>query len=198
MNVYLYQSWTEKELKNAYIGEVYEYSYDFRGKSTTILTNDGWTNAWSTPSFNSYGMTWSTIRYTKPISLSNAKKLVLSYTGTWGSDDEYWFRVWQTVTSSTRSWLTGTLYSLNNIYMNIYGTSQSYSWVSSWYHKVECIMDFTAKTFQIKLDWASFQNGTLTDTQISNIKNNTTVTFAYVSWVGSDYWLESIYILIEK
>jgi hypothetical protein len=36
----------QHELKNDYIGEykVYEYSYDFRNKTTTQLANDGWTN----------------------------------------------------------------------------------------------------------------------------------------------------------
>ena len=33
----------EKELKNAYIGGHYEYSYDFRGKTTSQATADGWT-----------------------------------------------------------------------------------------------------------------------------------------------------------
>ena len=32
----------EHSLKNAYIGEVYEYSYDFRNKSTSQITADGW------------------------------------------------------------------------------------------------------------------------------------------------------------
>ena len=94
------------ELKNAYIGEVYEYSYDFRNKSSTILSNDGWTNASSgTTTFSSQWIKWSSIRYTKPINLSNASRLTLSCTWAWGNDDEYGFRVWQTVTTSTRAWL---------------------------------------------------------------------------------------------
>jgi hypothetical protein len=32
----------EHELKNDYIGEVYEYSYDFRGKSVAKMQSDGW------------------------------------------------------------------------------------------------------------------------------------------------------------
>jgi hypothetical protein len=30
------------ELKNAYIGGYYEYSYDFRNSSTSQITSDGW------------------------------------------------------------------------------------------------------------------------------------------------------------
>jgi hypothetical protein len=40
MNIYLHPSGVKKELKNDYIGEVYEYSYDFIGKTTTQLAND--------------------------------------------------------------------------------------------------------------------------------------------------------------
>ena len=39
MNVYI---WTSGVLKNDYIGEVFEYSYDFRGKSVAKMQSDGW------------------------------------------------------------------------------------------------------------------------------------------------------------
>jgi hypothetical protein len=45
------------EVQNIYIGECkgYEYSYDFRNKTTTQVTNDGWftfdnTRSWSVDS----------------------------------------------------------------------------------------------------------------------------------------------------
>jgi predicted membrane-bound spermidine synthase len=61
MNIYLHPSGVKKELKNDYIGKVYEYSYDFRNKTTTQVQNDGWfvydntsaymdTRAWSVDS----------------------------------------------------------------------------------------------------------------------------------------------------
>ena len=45
MGVYIYQSWVEKELKNAYIGEYheYEYTYDFTTWSTSDLQSKWWT-----------------------------------------------------------------------------------------------------------------------------------------------------------
>ena len=58
MNVYI---WTSGVLKNAYIGEVYEYSYDFRNKSSTILTNDWW-SVWSWTTIDSNGITSSSLR----------------------------------------------------------------------------------------------------------------------------------------
>ena len=187
------------ELKNAYIGEVYEYSYDFRNKSSTILSNDGWTNASSgTTTFSSQWIKWSSIRYTKPINLSNASRLTLSCTWAWGNDDEYGFRVWQTVTTSTRAWLTGVYYTYNTIWLSLFSTYQTFSWVASWIHKIDFILDFNAKTFEIKIDWSSFQNWTVTDAQILDIKNNTTVLFAYVSWQGSDYYLETVSLILEK
>lgn len=195
-------SWTKDvELQNAYIWEVYEYSYDFRNKSATILANDGWTNASSnTTTFSSQWITGTSIRYTKPIDLSNASRLTLSYTWTWGAYDEYGFRVWQTVTTSTRAWLTGANYTYNQIYMSLFSTSSTYfSWVSSWSHKIDFILDFNAKTFEIKLDWSSFQNWTVTDSQILDIKNKTTVLFAYVSWWWwGGYYLETVNLILEK
>ena len=85
MNVYV---WTNM-MKNAYIWEYtgFEYSYDFRNKSSTILTNDGWTTSW------------------------------LSYDNNWiymSSRGSIYKQIWTDLTNAKKIQLTGWLYNANS------------------------------------------------------------------------------------
>ena len=188
-------------LKNAYIGEVYEYSYDFRSKTTSQITSDGWSySAWGTPSFNSYGVYWSWIRITRNLSLTDARKITITTYWTLNSSASFSGYIAKTVTSQTRDGLSWTSITTeqNKMAMIIYWTSHEYSWFSSWTYTVVGVIDFVAKTWTLSATWKTTQTWTLTDTDVSNIKNNTTKLFAYISGGGSSYWLATISIAVEK
>ena len=189
------------ELKNAYIGEVYEYSYDFRGKSTSQITADGRSySAWATPSFWTYWVYGgSSVRLSYDISshISNAKKIKLDFTTKTSSYSWAWFRMAKTVTSSVREGLTWPWYNnTSEIYMNIYDSSNSFSWITSWTYQFTSIIDLEAKTWGLSITWKSDVSWTLTDSQVSNILSNTTKIFVFISSADSNQWISTVSITI--
>ena len=71
----------EHSLKNAYIGGVYEYSYDFRNKSTSQITADGWIVVSWTPSTSSDWLKSSDgaiVLYNIGNAMTNATKITLT------------------------------------------------------------------------------------------------------------------------
>lgn len=200
MWVYLYPSGTETELKNAYIGGVYEYTYDFRNKSTSQITADGWSySAWSTPSFSSYGIRGDTSRVTRDLSLTNAQKITVRGYTTIASSNSFAIYIAKTVTSSLRDGISWAYLSTedNKSRMAIYGTSHDYSWFSSWNYDFERIIDFSTKTWTLAISWKTTQTWTLTDTEVANIRNNTTKLFVYTYSTNSSTWLATVKLTIE-
>ena len=95
----------EHELKNAYIGEVYEYSYDFRNKTLAQIQADGWnetkynSNCWlsywsswfSVSKINSSTTTWAWWLYFQlPSTISSTDKITMQFTWVWWSWDTRW------------------------------------------------------------------------------------------------------------
>ena len=185
------------------IRPVWKYSYDFRGKSTAQIQADGWQIVTGTPSFWTYWMYWSLVRLKKDISqyMATAKKITLKYSCTISSSSSIHWGLWKTVTSSTREWLTRhytstysndwsiQIYDTSSVYSESISANQTYNW--------ELEIDLINKTFTAKQTWKSNKTGIITDTQISNIRNNTTVMFPYVDNTSSAWWLTTVNLLIE-
>ena len=163
----------------------YEYSYDFRNKSTSQITADGWTySAWATPYFNSNWVYGASVRLVYDISshISNAKKITIQFSSSTISECWAWVRLAKTVTSSSRVWLTWPWHNgSSETYMQIYDTVNSYSWLSSWTYTFNWVINLTAKTWSLSITWKTTQTWTLTDTQVSNILNNTTKLFVFTT-----------------
>jgi hypothetical protein len=111
MNVYI---WTSGVLKNAYIGKVFEYSYDFRNKTINQIKADGWTFFYNAgnATVNSY---WLTVNTNVDImakienlswKLANVKKITLSLSWTNPNSHAIRFSLYSEATSSTRQWVT--------------------------------------------------------------------------------------------
>ena len=164
----------EHSLKNAYIGEVYDYSYDFRNKTTANLTAD-----W----FSVYEWTWKVnsswlssnssnarVIVNKSIqSLLNATKLTITQLCIL-SNGSVWIRLnWTWRTYATWMYMGTTE---NYQTLAIAGTANNYSWMSAWTYTQTAIFDFVNKTATLSCTWKSDHTETMTDTQINNIKNN--------------------------
>lgn len=84
----------EKELKNAYIGGYYEYSYNFKNKSSADITNDGWEIYWSSVTTSSNWVTCSTstdMNMLFPVDVADAKKITIEATATYIQNNSHAF-----------------------------------------------------------------------------------------------------------
>lgn len=197
MNVYI---GTSGELKNAYIGEVYEYSYDFRGKSSTNLTNDGWSVGANT-TIDSNGITSSSYSSTTHEiwhSITNAKRLTLTC---WLYDANamncsYWLRatkssVWTHRVSSYLEWYNSwqSNIAIDGTNVQLFSFTEP-SWQSEWV----LTLDFENLTY--KWEYAGvIKSWTMTQTQADNVRNNNTAIR-----LAAQYWtwrIQYVKILVE-
>lgn len=195
MWVYIYQSWTEKELKNAYIGEVYEYSYDFRNKSSIILTNDWWTQQSWNIAFNSDGIYLTSssqnliLSRNLGASLSSAKKIKITQ---YSKESSTWSTIvalstWATI-SQANTW-TWPIMDINGGYQqyDIYWSVTNATTISSGTYTQSLTLDLVNKTAVLSCTWKTDQTITITDTQITNILTNSEYLILYI-WSGSWTW----------
>ena len=188
MNVYLYPSNTETELKNAYIGEYkwYEYSYDFRNKTTTQVTNDGWftyrdvrsrsvDSNWIHVVWYPWCM-WKLIDNSK---FTNATKVTISG---YINIQTYALHLWFVNSSDVN---TGSI---------LYGDSRQSFWNTSiywnlitqaneslpyWWYEFKVVYDFVNKTATGSITWHSDITWALSDNDIANFKANTNMIYTW-------------------
>ena len=190
------------ELKNAYIGEVYEYSYDFRGKTTSQIQADGFTNWTWTPQFSSnwiYNSSSTTLRIKKWwINLTNARKLTMKLNGYFWAGS-YAFRVAKITSSNQVSNYSWMYFAVSNNQRQLEANSWGYlvSWLSAWSYTATAEFDFINKTSKLVTSWYSDITYTLTDAEISDIRANTDNIFLYLSNNNSSSYISDINITIE-
>ena len=194
MNVYLYQSWTEKELKNAYIGKVYEYSYDFRGKTTTNLTNDGWTYT-NTPSIDAnwvYYSSWACYLTHSLVSFNNAKKITIDAQFQVWLDTRWSVWLWTSISNWENNWFYADQTPSRQVQLNSATITDERTSIQSWTRTIHIEYDLVNKTYLYT--WFIEQSWTLTDTQIANIKTNNTLRI-----IVANPWerFQTIKILVE-
>ena len=172
----------------------YTYSYDFRNKTTSQITSDGWTLLTWSLNVNSNWILWNSnedcrLAHTIP-SLATAKRIIIS--GTF---------IGSTNSLNATSFMVG--------YGSWWGTSatwSNYQWSSYAWIKVFCKTNWTTAsgnvvgyitatntykpTITIDLEnklvtwvisWFSNSTYSLSDTQVNDIRNNYTQLIPYVS-----------------
>ena len=198
MGVYLYNN-------------TYEYSYDFRNKTTSLMEADGWTFILNKSSavFNSNWLNGSSIDVSVMAKIENlstimpnAKKVTLSMNGNLTNKISTRLSLYNVATSSTRSWVTWprASNSESKIQTSIYWTNTTSSATVSWVITVTTILDLENWTWTTTSSAGYSNNGTLSSSDINNIKNNS-IWFYVSSWWttgGSNAWgLSSINLQIE-
>jgi len=188
----------------------YEYSYDFRNKTVALMQADGW-NIFLNSSYAIFNSNWlntsdknysimAKIENLNDI-ISNSNKITLSFTG--AITNTFWGRLslYNVATSSTRSGVTWPFASnwASQIQTTIYWTNTTDSRTVNSTMTVTTVLDFTAKTRETTATDGYSRSGTLTDTQISNIKNNSNWFYISAGITGSStsWGLTSIYVKIE-
>ena len=180
-------TYRESSLKNAYIGEVYEYSYDFRNKSSTILTNDWWTVGANT-TIDSNGIISSSYSSTTHLiwkSIANAKKMVLTC----------W--LYNAINMNSSYWLWATTSSVGTHYISFYegasssdNSSLALDWAAvqqflqqepSWQSEWTYTLDFENLTYNFEYAGVT-KSWTMTQTQADNIRNNNTALRIATQW----------------
>lgn len=169
---------TLNELQNAYIGEVYNYEYDFRGKTSSQVTSDWWT-LWSWLSFDSnwaYSSTWSSTTKAIWYALSNAKRITMT---AWIYNANSWnlsYMLWNNKNTSTNqtgyymSWYDGgnSQILVNGTIIEQYAQSEP-----SWQSEYNYTLDFENLTY--KFEYAGItKSWAITQAQATSIKNNLT------------------------
>ena len=190
--------------------EDYELSYNFTNKTVSLMQNDGWNMFMNSGHaiFNSNWLNTSNKNYSVMGKIenlnniiSNSNKITLSFTGS--LTNTFWGRLslYNVATSSTRSWVTWPFASnwSTEIQTTIYWTNYTDTRTVNSTMTVTTVLDFTAKTWNTTATDGYSRSGTLTDTQISNIKNNSNWFYVSVWITGSNtsWGLTSIYVLIE-
>lgn len=183
----------EHPLKNAYIGEVYEYSYDFRNKTWSTCQADGWSVTWGqTPSvwgsWIYYNGWYSNVAKTLGIDFSNAKKITFSmYYYAPNNFEGLWFRILKMPWDSNRC---GTWVSTTDRQVTINNTtvqSVTKSKPSTWWYTQTIEYDLVNKTYSYSGEFSA--TWSLTDAQITTIRTLNSL------WLGLDYsyvWTVSI------
>ena len=200
----------EHELKNAYIWEVYEYSYDFRNKTLAQIQTDWW-NMFMNSSYAIFNSNWlntSNKEYSVMAKIENlnniisqSKKITLSFTG--AITNTFWGRLslYNVATSSSRSGVSWPFASnwATSIQTSIYWTNYTDTRTVNSIMTVTTVLDFTAKTWNTTATDGYSRSGTLTDTQISNIKSNSNWFYvsAWITGSNTSWGLTSIYVKIE-
>lgn len=175
--------WTttdNRELKNAYIGEVYEYSYDFRNKTLASVLSDWWTvSEWSFDSsfwsnWLHWGTSWNVLTKNTNEKLSNTSIIDIE-TNVNITSTTYW---------QTNVWLI--MGGTNEIFLSIYynGSQDWYrlgiDWTNYWQYvshsawnvKMICKIDLWNKTYNATI-WSTNITWSLSSTQVNNLINKT-------------------------
>ena len=179
----------EHELKNAYIGEVYEYSYDFRNKSIATCQSDWWSfSSTSTVTINSDWLNWGTPPtnvYCTPswltTALSSANKVTMEmmlYKGSKSWNDwtnAVFYLSWpSSMSSNWTGWTSG--YDVNSNYVigwRVLSTvvySWNYNSTPNGTYKLTTVIDLANKTINTKYWSIANLSWSLTDAQISTIR----------------------------
>ena len=159
------------ELKNAYIGEYYEYVYDFRNKTVAWIQSDGWTFE-TTSNFyvdanGLYNSSNTMRKIIYPVDVSNASKITIFSTtiGSWTRDCSVWLSsTWteEAITYYYSGWISW--------YINP-STTFGYVSIGNWTAEVTEEFDLVNKTVKYVCPLANLNTTlTLTDTQIATIR----------------------------
>jgi len=172
MNVYLYQNNTEKILKNAYIGEVYKYSYDFRNKTVSQITADGWTYT-NTPLFDSdwmYYSTWNSVLDKTIQQIWTHNKVTLECTFSVNRSYDFALACYLVNSSKTNQYWLYTDSGTWNKMVKISGTDvyTTTSVLSSWNYNLKLVLDLSNKTYNCSSPYST--SWSLTDTQITALR----------------------------
>lgn len=157
----------------------YTYNYDFRNKSSTTLTNDGWTVAsWLT--FDSNWVTsssWGNTTIPIWIDITNAKKIILTAWLYNANSTNVVFALWNTSsTYANKTWAYTDGYTSGNSSIDVnWTTVQSFTMAEpSWQSERTYTLDFENLTYNWEYNWTT-KSWTMTQTQADGIRNNNTV-----------------------
>ena len=203
MGVYLYPSGTETELKNAYIGGVYEYSYDFVGKTISQIANDWWqwTSWWTNTSDGIYRNSWGNPMYISlawmHTALATATKVTMKiwvYVTKWTWTRDVACRVWDSWKANAYFWV---YFGWQNTDNNFAGTSGWTTYSYTWATVFTLIYDLVNKTLSISsTDGNSITPNTysLTDSYIASVVNGERI-YIQQNWTYSK--MKSVSLTIE-
>ena len=186
---------------------VYRYSYDFRNKTKSQITSDGWTfpnssttntgSNWISSNIND----WSRVHRSVP-NISNARKITITDQFQWSgnSDNFFWHNLWMgTTLSSSWSISDGTLMYVNNegrLSLDIAGNpSIEYSaTVGIWTYNKTIELDLVNKTYSCTLSWIGTYTGSLTDSDVAQVKTNI---YRWVRYGFPNIYVQTIWFTVE-
>lgn len=190
MGVYLYPSGTETELKNAYIGEVIEYEWDFTDWTNTIasLQSQWWNFNGKTVSVSSSWFYHDDGRILfSPFSLSDVKKVVCEWIFQFNTSQSNW-NIWygslswasyQASGNTIPSYYSNKWYSVSLLWTTYI---EDVSFGTGTYHSTVTI-DLENWILSNYLEWYWTKSTTITSSQISTLKQAPWImNYAYMTY----------------
>lgn len=182
--------WTDDEVLNYYnstkdkYGVSYAYEYYFRGKTTATVTNDWWSTfsdvrSWSVDS-NWVHIVWYPWNLVKTIWNSyfqDAKKITLE---SHFNIQTYATNYYVTATSGSSSVISNSWCNIDSrqsfrkLIFNGTNKAQANASIPYWEYDSKVVLDLVNKTAILSLSWFADTTASLTDADISNVKNNVT------------------------
>lgn len=179
----------------------FTYSYDFRNKSSTDLSNEGWSYTWTLET----GANWVTAPNKKDIQLyktfdfSNANKITITATAQWSTNDNVWrhLQFWcGNLTNSLVLMLSAANYPTSKIYLNdwtqIYWTDLWNIGTSTYTSTLE--VDLVNKTVKWTIPWLWTSTLTLSDAQVTMIR---WLPYLYFYTTQHTFYIQDISLTIE-
>lgn len=189
------------ELKNVYIGEVYEYSYDFRNKTLAWIQSDWWSlNTTSSVSVDSNWIRrsvsdWGRLYRTLP-SLSSANRIVYNaqIKSNWWW---YWHynRIWDLASWWGISDATGLYSNDTKISIQLLDVATDYNVsISSGTYTVSMDFDLKNKLITYTFSWKWTYTKTLTDSDVTAIRGKG---YLWIWFASSVFYVQTMSIKIE-
>lgn len=173
---------TEKQVR-----PISRYGYDFRNKSINQINTDGWTVQSWTIAFDAnwvYRSWWTAnVVITKPIpnNISNARKIIISMWNIMASASSSFFALWENASTSISYFTWLTLDTNQNRYdIWIWWTIYYNSWLSAGTYDTSLTLDLVNKTYVLSSSWTTLKTGTITDTEVSNIRTKLQYMVVYI------------------
>ena len=162
---------------------LYQYSYDFRNKTTTQVTNDWWSTfgdvrSWSVDSnwVHIVWYSWNLIKTIWNSYFQNARKITIeSHTNiqTYAAFNSICGISGSSITNY--SWCNiDTRQSFRKINFNWASVNQTNASIPYWQYDTKVVFDLVNKTATFSLSWYADTTASLTDAAITAVKNNVT------------------------
>lgn len=179
----------------------WEYNYIFKWNNMTQVAADWWTDTswWQIDSWGLWRNSWTSIKKALPNTLTDAKKITMTWVlyvrkSTWTQDVLYWITDWS---FANNSWMYFGWWNNGNAVDCWWSRLGTYTYTYTGEATFVYVCDLVNKIATVSSTWWTITPNTftMTDTDITNIRSNTTT--IEIRQNGTSTRIASIWIKVE-